>query len=109
MKRAMTTREIGHDLLNDEYAGWTYNGAMALAEYLERLEEDSGEEIEYDRVAIRCDFSEYSSALECAENYTCPEDKEDYEEDATEETALAYLQDNTSVIQFEGGIIIQDW
>ena len=108
MKNTMTTNEVAHELLNDDNAAWSYNGAVALAEYLESFEEDTGQEIEFDRVAIRCDFSEYETALECACNYDFEADPDD-DEDDQEEAALDYLREHTSVIEFEGGIIIQDW
>lgn len=111
----MHTSEIAHDLFNDENAGWSRAGARALAEYLEQLEEDTGEEMEFDRVAIRCDFSEYDNAKEAAEEYPWEapprEEQEsdfDYAE-RVEEDALEWLQDRTSVIEFEGGVIIQNF
>jgi len=107
MKNTMTTNEVARELLNDDNADWSYNGAVALAEYLESFEEDTGQEIEFDRVAIRCDFSEYETALECVRNYDFEADPDD--EDDQEEAALDYLREHTSVIEFEGGIIIQDW
>ena len=56
----MTVSQMADDLLDDEYAGWTRLGAYALAEYLDDLSDDIGEPIEWCRVAIRCDYSEYT-------------------------------------------------
>lgn len=56
----MTVDQMARDLIDDDNAGWTRSGAYALAEYLDELSEDIGEPIEWDRVAIRCDFSEYT-------------------------------------------------
>jgi len=61
IKRTLTTSEAAHILLADEYANWTYEGAMALARYIEDLSEDMGEDVEFCHVAIRCDFSEYTA------------------------------------------------
>ena len=108
MKQTMTTSAIAHALVEDENANWSFAGAMALAEYLEQIEEDTGEEMEFDRVAIRCDFSEYANATEAAGNYDFEPD-EDADEDETEAAALEYLRDKTTVIEFSGGIIIQDF
>ena len=108
MKQTMTTSAIAHALVEDENANWSFAGAMALAEYLEQIEEDTGEEMEFDRVAIRCDFSEYANATEAAGNYDFEQD-EDADEDETEAAALEYLRDKTTVIEFSGGIIIQDF
>lgn len=108
MKRTLTASEAAHELLNDESAGWTYAGAYALAEHLEASEESCGEEVEFDRVAIRCDFSEFSSALEAAEEYGFEPDEEQDEEEQ-EAAALEWLQDQTQVIEFRGGVIIQQF
>jgi hypothetical protein len=56
----MTVDQMARDLIDDENASWTRLGAYALAEYLDELSDDIGEPIEWDRVGIRCDFSEYT-------------------------------------------------
>lgn len=95
-------------LRDDENGHWSWNGAKAMVEYLEDLEEDLDKPIEFDRVAIRCDFSEYKSALEAAEHYDfIPPDDDD--ENEIEAAALKYLEYRTTVIQFEGGVIIQQF
>ena len=107
MIRTLTTTEAADLLLQDSNGAWSYNGARALVEYLEDYEGNSTP-IEFDRVAIRCEFSEYSSATEAAANYDFePEPGDD--EETTEAAALKYLEDNTQVIQFDGGVIIQDY
>jgi len=108
MKETLTTNEIARKLREDDNAGWSYAGALALAEYLEQLEEDTGADMDFDRVAIRCEFSEYTSAREAAANYDWEPD-EDADEDEAEKSALQYLQDRTTVIEFTGGVIIQDF
>ena len=107
MKEIMTTNEIARRLVEDEYADFSYKGALALARYLEELEDDIGEEMVFDGVAIRCEFSEYASAVEAALGYDFY--AEDDEEDDEEVRALAWLEDRTTVIPFSGGVIIQDW
>lgn len=56
----MTVDQMARDLIDDDNASWTRLGAYALAEYLDNLSDDIGEPIEWDRVGIRCDFSEYT-------------------------------------------------
>ena len=113
----LNTYQIADALKNDTCARWSYNGSLALAEYLEEYEESTGEEIELDVCAIRCDFSEYSSALECALEYGwSPEASilddddnlrpDDEVEEENEELALKWLENRTQVISFDGGIII---
>ena len=132
MKSTLSTYEIQDALLQDEYAAWSYNGAKALAEWLDNLDEESGTETEFDRVAIRCEFSEYDSALDAAQQYGFDVAGEhpdldgglgpnpDWADDV-EAVALVWLQDRTLVIEFEantgdieslrstGTIIIQDF
>ena len=87
---------------------FSYDGLKALFEYLEDFEEDTGEEIELDVIALCCDYCEYESALECAKDYPFDID-EDLDEDEQEEAALEYLRDHTTVIEFKTGIIIQSF
>lgn len=108
MKQTLTVSNIIDALLEDKNAGWSYPGAVALAEYLDNLDEETGEETELDVIAIRCEFSEFSSAAAAYEQQTGDEPDGD-DEDEKEENALAYLHDNTTVIEFNGGIICQDY
>ena len=101
MKTEMTTYECAKALTHDEYASWTRSGAFALVEYLEQMEEDCGTSIEFDPVALRCEYSEYDTAIEAAQAYTS--------EFTTEESALEYLENNTTVINHSNGILVQDF
>ena len=56
----MTVDQMARDLIDDDNASWTRLGAYAIAEYLDNLSDDIGEPIEWCRVAIRCDYSEYT-------------------------------------------------
>ena len=109
MKETLTTGQITDRLLADENAAWSYEGARALAEYLEDMEANTGEEMEFDRVAIRCDYAEYSSAMAAASDYNfTPDDIEPGQTDEEkEETALDWLRGETDVIEFDGGVIIR--
>jgi len=96
---------------------FSYEGKRALFDYLENLEEDTGEQIQFDMVAICCDYSEYKTAYEAMEQYR-PDDMpvegepgDDLIEiqEKNEAKALEWLEENTSVIKFDGGIIIQQF
>ena len=87
---------------------FSYSGLHALFEYLEQIEEDTGEEMELDVIALCCDFSEYPSAKEAATEQGWEADAE-ADEDDNEEAALAWLTDRTQVIPHEKGIIIQSF
>ena len=49
MKMILSTHQVADALLADEYANWTRSGSLALAEWLEEWEEDTGEEMELRR------------------------------------------------------------
>ena len=99
---------------------FTRDGLIALFDYLEEYEEATGEEMNFDMVAICCDFSEYKTAWEAMEQYK-PEDMPvvDMEENSgidlaelqalQEAKATEWLEDNTTVIKFDTGIIIRDF
>ena len=56
-------------------------------------------------MAIRCDYSEYASALEAATQTGFTPDESD-DDEAKEEAALEWLQDRAQVITFDGGVIV---
>ena len=58
---------------------FSYEGREALFEYLECYEEDLGEEIELDVIAICCDLVEYDSLVSLQEDYSDIEDQDDLE------------------------------
>ena len=91
--------------MQDTNANWSRSGAYALADYLQELEDSIGEGGELDVVAIRCDFAEYSSAVDAAGEYGWAPEPDEYD-DANEAAALSWLHDRTSVITFNGGVII---
>ena len=84
------------DTMAQKQHGFSYEGAKALFEYLENFEQDTGEELEFDPVAIRCDFDEYESLEEVKANYQDIETLED-------------LQNHTTVIEIPNSdrLIIQ--
>ena len=108
MKQTLTTNQAADLLVADRDAGWSYAGARALVEYLENLEDDTGEEIEFDCVALRCDFSEYPNAREAAEECGWEPD-EDADSEEAEKAALEWLTDRTTVIEFSKGVIIRQF
>ena len=48
---------------------FSYEGLYALFEYFEQLEDDIGEEIELDVVAICCDYTEYDNLNDFNDDY----------------------------------------
>ena len=120
MKRTLNTADIAETLFADENANWSWNGAVSLAEYLEELEDSLGEEMEFDKVAIRCDFSEYDSLQDWIMEYQGKplegalkdsgidlEGEENEEE--IDELIRSFIQDHGTLIEFSGGIIVSSF
>lgn len=76
----------------------------ALFEHLERVEEDTDTELELDPVALCCEWAEYPSAIEAANDCGFRGNELD-----TEEFALEWLHEQTQVVEFDGGIVIQQF
>jgi hypothetical protein len=77
-----------------------------MGNYLISIEEDKP--IEYDLIAILCEYQEYEDIINAAVNYDFSPDE--WDEDEVEDQALEYLQNKTTVIQVEGGkVIVQNF
>lgn len=102
------------DGVEEADSSFSYNGAKALYEYLIELEADIGEDIEFDPVAIRCEWCEYESATDAAVDLLAwvprKRNEDEYEEDAQEENdekAMKKLEYNTTVICIpDGGVVV---
>jgi hypothetical protein len=113
MKKTLTTREVANELLYDKNAGWSRFGALALAEYLEDYEQETGEEMELDVIAIRCDYSEYVGLIGFAIDCLCPEEDFSWTSDTSDEQkkddVRDYILDRGTLIEFDGGIIVSNF
>ena len=87
--------QLYHDLKSMDRDNFSYEGAQALMEYLEELSEDIGENIEYDPIAFCCDYEEYNES-ELPELLAQCGLKD-----------MGELEENTTVIHFDGGFIVQ--
>ena len=98
MKQTITESQFIDAIVGDDYNNMSYEGAKALFEYLDLYEDSVGEEIEFDRVAIRCEFSEYENLDEVLNDYDHIK-------------SLADLEDNTVVIEVPNSdkLIIQQF
>ena len=98
----------------DRDKNFGYNGWEAIGDYLESLSDDLGENIEIDIIAICCEYS----MAESVEGFYMEHQHlhgidlpttEDWEElDEEEKLAVVsdYLQENTSLVICEDGLII---
>ena len=80
---------------------FSYEGLSALFDYLEEMEESTGEELDFDPIALCCEYSEYDSFEEFQEDY---DGKELY-------PTLDDLEDYTTVIRIKNSdsFIIQQF
>jgi hypothetical protein len=69
---------------------FSYEGLNCLFEYLENLEQDTGEEMELDVIAICCDFTEYENL----EAFWVDYDREEYPD-------LESIEENTQLIRVD--------
>ena len=77
------------------YDQFGYDALCSLFDYFEQMEDDTGEEMELDVIAICCDYS-VDSVADIASNYSI--DIEGMDDDEARDAVLEYLQDNTTVI-----------
>jgi hypothetical protein len=83
---------------------FSYEGLGILFEYLEQYEQDIGEELELDVIALCCDFSE-EDFTDIAKSYDIELDEEADEEDQMQAVA-DYLTDEGAYIGQTGTSII---
>ena len=97
MKQTIRENEFVHAIVGDEYNNMSYEGALALFEYIEDYEDQTGEETELDVVAIRCEWTEYENIEEVSKDYDIDN--------------LDDLRDNTSVIEVPKSdrLIVQEY
>ena len=79
---------------------FSYNGLNSLFDYFEQLEEEMENEIDFDPIAICCEFSEYENLNEIKENYS-----------SVEINNIDDLRYHTEVIEIENNdrLIIKDF
>jgi hypothetical protein len=108
MKETLTKSQFCHRFIEIRPDNFSWAALEALFDYYEELEQDcGGPEMEFDPIAICCDYSEYPSARDALADmgYDDPSDP-DEDEDTREEQALEWLRDNTQVIEFDGGVMV---
>ena len=96
MKTTVNIYQFRNEFEQTRPNNFSYDGLTALFDYLEEYEESCNTEVELDVIALCCEFTEYVDLAEIQQNYTDIESMED-------------LNDHTMVIEFDGGIIIQNF
>ena len=105
MKTEMTTYECAKALTHDDFASWTRSGAFALVEYLEQMEDDCETSIGFDPVALRCEFNEYESLQDFSQQFWAT----DSQRLTRDEVIKEYIEHRGTLIEFDGGLIVQDF
>jgi len=110
----------------DREGNFSYDGKKALFQYLEDYEEDVGEEIELDVIALCCEFTEFTDVEDYADayglpyakcphcgdtliesGYKCPECEEST---LDQEAIYKYISNHTTFIQIDDdSFIIADY
>ena len=123
MKTTLTTCQAADILANDEYSNFTRAGAFALVEYLEALEDETGEGMDFDSVAIRCDWGEYADLMEWGKYHFADmmdaisklsltlnnEGRVAESDDEVDDRIRDFIRDNGELIEFDGGIIVSSF
>lgn len=82
MKQTINESQFIDAIVGDEYNNMSYEGAKALFEWYESYEQDDIE-LEFDKVAIRCEWAEYENLAEVMADYDCIKSLSDLEEHTT--------------------------
>jgi hypothetical protein len=78
---------------------FTVPARRALFAHLEDYEKSTCFELELDPIGLCCEFAEHSSAIVASKEYG-----QNFE---TESEALDWIREQTLVVEFDGGIVIQ--
>ncbi len=92
---------------HDRYDSFGYDGLRVIFDFLESYEEDTGEELELDVIAICCDYN-VSHWTDVAQDYNIDLSDANGDADEEEQIVLEYLNDHTYVLgQCKDGIVYQ--
>lgn len=118
MKKTVSADDFVRSFEQMRMDSFSRMGLYALFEYFEELEEETGEELELDVISVCCEYSEYDSAEEAAEEYGYKAVEDDENDgldeversEAERDAAIEWLEDRTTVIRLDnGGVIIQQF
>ena len=88
---------------------FSYGGLEILFDYLEELEQDTGEEMELDVVALCCDYAQ-SIIDDLIRDYDIDmSDCDTDDEEAIKETVMEYMEQNTIVcgVTSDGSVVFE--
>ena len=98
MKQTVSLYDFERAFKDFDRDNFSYDGLKALFEYLEEYEDDTGEELELDVIALCCDYTEYDSLKDFNDDY------------GTKYSEIEQVEDKTQVIQIDdNSFIIQQY
>lgn len=103
MKQTLNAHQMAALLMEDNNANWTYDGALALSEYLIDQDEQTASDTEFNCVDIRCAYSQHSSLEQWADDYGSDIAGDD------DDTIRKFIQERSELIEFEGGVIVAEF
>lgn len=95
MKQTIGLSQFVDAFMSIRPMNFTHEGLEILFNGLEELEEDTGEEMELDVIALCCDFCEMHYT-EILRQYNI--DYDDVEDDCIDDVIMGYLEQNTWVL-----------
>jgi hypothetical protein len=99
MKQAVHLEDFRNSFQSLRPNNFSYEGLAALFDYLENYENDTGEELDLDVIAVCCDYTEYKTL-------------EDFNKDFGKDyKSIQEIEDDTTVIKVSDskGFIIQNF
>ena len=95
--KELSEHDFAYELSNNKDNWFSYEGAKALFNYLEEMSDD----IEFDAVALRCEYSEYTQE-ELINNYSHLVDREEEQDDDEYfEELRDYIENNTTLLTID--------
>ena len=102
MKHTLSSYQFRDAFMECRPNNFSSKGLLALWDYFEQYEDDTGEELELDVIAICCDFQEFKNLEDFQEQYSYDYDDMDSIE---QETQVIYLGE----VDGSDGFIIQQF
>ena len=120
METTLTTYQAADILSNDKDSSFTRAGALALVEHLENIEDETGEEMQFDSVEIRCNWGEYVSLVDWADDYYGTDrDGHDWkwnlcvtgdmDDDEIDDLIRERIRESRELIEFDEGVIVSNF
>lgn len=112
MKITLTESEFINRFLAIRPENFSREALSALFDYLGEIERESEDEMEFDPIAICCDWTEYDSAQEAADAYdlyVSVSTNGEERKDLTDARIIELLRDDTTVLELSSGCLVANF